>query len=364
MPALRQKPDGRYFADYYDTAGKRHRPDLGRDESMAQAAFAELCAALQAQASPNHALTLSALFDWCLTTRLAENGSATRAKYRARGNHFTAWAQTQDVRFATDLSSQLMSLYYASLIHAGCKVNTARVAIGHLKAMIRAAVRADLLERDPVKIWPPCSVKPTEIEVYKPGEIAALLESIHRHRPRLHPLMLFLCSTALSIGDVVHLRHERIDLDTGIVHLRRRKTGTPIYKHLNAQALDALRRAGTRGPGLVFPCRPGVPWHPSEVLRRIKSAAEKDGLPFKVGLHKIRHSAATVLLANGATVKDVQAMLGHASVTTTLTRYAQFVPNADRTTTDTWGSILAGAQTEGTTQAPPNIQPFPANDLP
>jgi integrase len=49
-----------------------------------------------------------------------------------------------------------------------------------------------------------------------------------------------------------------------------------------------------------------------------------------VSLHNLRHTAATLLLAQGGTVKDVQGILGHEKADITLNVYAKMVEgNAD-----------------------------------
>ncbi|MFC1721959.1 tyrosine-type recombinase/integrase, partial [Patescibacteria group bacterium] len=53
------------------------------------------------------------------------------------------------------------------------------------------------------------------------------------------------------------------------------------------------------------------------VQRLIKKYAQLAGITKDISTHSLRHTFATDLLLNGADIRSVQAMLGHASITTT-----------------------------------------------
>jgi integrase len=71
---------------------------------------------------------------------------------------------------------------------------------------------------------------------------------------------------------------------------------------------------------LVFTSLRGTPVDPRNVVRMFKIALAKAGLP-DVRFHDLRHTRATLLFKNGAHPKQVQALLGHSRVGTTLDIY-------------------------------------------
>ena len=69
----------------------------------------------------------------------------------------------------------------------------------------------------------------------------------------------------------------------------------------------------------------------------------RDGNGFEgLVLHELRHTQATLLLANGTDMKTVQVRMGHSSAAFTMDRYAHAVPEKDDQAADLMGGIMSG----------------------
>jgi integrase len=101
------------------------------------------------------------------------------------------------------------------------------------------------------------------------------------------------------------------------------------------EAYDQDRCLGRATPtDLVFCSETGGPLHHRNILRRgLAKALERSGLPH-LTWHDLRHVAASMMIAQGASVAYLSRVLGHASPAITLTTYAhEFAraEHADRT---------------------------------
>jgi len=95
------------------------------------------------------------------------------------------------------------------------------------------------------------------------------------------------------------------------------------------EQLAAFLAERPHGPeDLVSTAPQGGPLREQKFVAGIfKPAAVQAGLPHWLRFHYLRHTCASLLIAQGASVKAVQAQLGHASATVTLDRYGHLFPD-------------------------------------
>lgn len=90
-----------------------------------------------------------------------------------------------------------------------------------------------------------------------------------------------------------------------------------LRSHRKTQMAERIKAANVwHESGFVFTTENGQPVDPRNLLRALKAAAGRAGLD-GVGVHTLRHSAASALLEQGIGLKTVSEMLGHSSVAIT-----------------------------------------------
>ena len=99
-------------------------------------------------------------------------------------------------------------------------------------------------------------------------------------------------------------------------------------------------------PELVFTTAIGTPVHPKNMLdRNFKRVLEAAGLP-RIRFHDLRHSAATLMLAQGVSPKVLQEVLGHSQIQVTLNIYAHVLREQKKEAAQKVNDFLKAAQSQ------------------
>jgi len=239
------------------------------------------------------------------------------------------------------------------------------------KALDRAAV-VGTVPRNVGALAKPPRVPKHEIQPLTAAQASALLAAAAGDR--LEALYVLSLTTGMRIGEVLGLRWADVELDGH--HLQVRHTlrhhrsgggwtlGEPKSARsrrrirLSSVAILALRVHRARqaeerlalGPAweahdFVFANRKGTPIRANNLRRRsFAQLLEASGLPASTRLHDLRHTAATLLLLQNVHVKVVSELLGHASTSFTMDRYAHVLPPMQETAANAMDALLKGGE--------------------
>ena len=161
-------------------------------------------------------------------------------------------------------------------------------------------------------------------------------------------------ATGLRRGELLGLKWEDVDMDHGVIHVRRqvaRVNGdvkeVPLktknsYRNISISkdAVDMLTEMEKHKTcEYVFSSATGGPISPDSVRHMLHRVLKRAGLP-AVRFHDLRHTFATLALQNGVDIKTVSGMLGHFSAGFTLDTYAHVTTAAQKEAANTMGSVL------------------------
>jgi integrase/recombinase XerD len=226
------------------------------------------------------------------------------------------------------LTARDVSDYLLALRRRGLGARSVARRLSALRGLYRHLLREGTVSRDPTEQVdsprPPRRLPRTlSIE-----DVAALIETPDTARPdgvRDRAMLELMYASGMRAAEVLALRLEDLNLAAGYVVCTgkgSRQRLVPVGAqavHWVRRYLDSGRRAAlTRlDPGTLFLNRSGRPLSRQGLWGILKRAARRAGLRAGVSPHTLRHSFASHLLERGADLRSVQAMLGHADISTT-----------------------------------------------
>lgn len=251
---------------------------------------------------------------------------------------------------------------------AGLSPRSVQIVHATLRAMLAEALRDELVERNVAAIVRAPSVVREEVRPWTSGEAATFLQVAGKDR--LHALFAVGVALGLRRGELLGLRWSDVDLERGVLNVRQTAQrlegvglvfGPPKSSRswrtipLPASSMRILREHRSRqvaeklalGPawedhGLVFTSTVGTVVEPRNLARLFNRLTAEAGVR-RIRVHDLRHTCASLLLAQGVPPRVVMDVLGHSQLSITMDLYSHVMPTALREAADAMDRALGNS---------------------
>jgi integrase len=361
--SARQRRSGRWQVRYPGPDGRCYtaRTDGGRaltftSKQAADAWLARTWASIQAGTwsapgppQPGGPLTLAAYaLEW-----LAERDLSPSTRRLYRGTLDRQVLPALGDRPLADITAAEVRAWHAGLATGPRQRAT---AYGLLRTIAGTAVADDLIPANPCRVRGAGKARRArQIRPAAPAELNAIAAAMPDRYRLLVPLAAW---CALRFGELAELRRADVDLEAGIIRVRRGVVRGDAGRVVKGPKSDAGRRdvhipphllpqvaehlAGHTGPGgdaLLFPAARGGQLGPSSlyaVYGPARAAAGREDLRF----HDLRHTGAVLAAAAGATLAELMARLGHSTVSSAMI-YQHAAADRDKALADALSQLAA-----------------------
>jgi len=242
---------------------------------------------------------------------------------------FSAWlAKAKQIDTPRDVTHAHITEYLGVCKSSGRASASIKLIVVAIKVFFRFLHLRKQVPKDVAELLPLPRVERYLPETLNEAQVERLLESIPTDQPlglRDRAMIELLYASGLRISELTNARLEHLHLEEKVIRVTGKGNKTRIVP-VGTKARDAIvayldrerpqyvkRRTGSE----LFLSIRGSKLTSARCWQIIKARARFAGLEENVYPHLLRHSFATHLLGNGADLRMIQEMLGHADISTT-----------------------------------------------
>lgn len=236
-----------------------------------------------------------------------------------------------------------------------------------LHSMLQQAVYWQMVPYNAAsRVRPPKSRRPN-INFYDDAQTIALIKALESEELKFRVIILLTIFTGLRRGEVLGLEWQYIDFKNSSVTVRQAsqyvlsigvytkapktetsnrvisipESITKLLKEYKRKQLETRLRLGDKWieTNRLFVQWNGAPMHPDTITKWFRQFLKDKNLPH-ITFHGLRHTHATLLIAQGLDVRTVSNRLGHAQTSTTLNIYAHSFAKMDREASEKLDNLL------------------------
>jgi len=239
------------------------------------------------------------------------------------------WAEVEkSISQWDDMGTEELTVFLSNQKDQGLSASSLRVMTVHMKIFFRFLVAKQSIPVDPAEPLLAPRGDMHLLETLNEQHIVNLLGSIDTAKPlgkRDLAILEVFYASGLRLSELCNARLENIDLDEQFIRVTGKGNKTRLVP-VGGRACEAIKNyLKNERPNLVkkktsswiFLSIRGGALSPERVREIVKQRAQAAGIKQSIYPHLLRHSFATHLLQNGADLRVIQDMLGHADIVTT-----------------------------------------------
>mgnify|MGYP001134470551 CR=1 FL=1 len=250
----------------------------------------------------------------------------TVSSYLRDVRQFEVEMLAQDIPL-TDVTGKQVDGYVRLLTGRGKSAATVTRSVASLKSFYNYLMQTGLVDQNPAKGVAPAKVERKLPQILTGKEVELFLEQpqctdLKGYRDRA--MLELLYATGIRVSELISLDENDLNLAGGVLRCtsKGRERVIPLYQ----TAIRALQKyvaeirpklVGEADEPALFVNMSGERMSRQGFWKLIKYYQEKAGIEKDITPHTLRHSFATHLLANGADLRAIQEMLGHADISST-----------------------------------------------
>ena len=248
--------------------------------------------------------------------------------YRNDLDQFLNYLQKKNISDISKLNHKLILDHLISLRDSGKTTKTVSRHLVSIRIFFRFLNDERYTNTDPSetlespRLW---SILP---DTLSPKEVQQLLDFKYanlKHKTRNQTLIELLYATGLRVSELCYLKIGDLQLEESTLRTRGKGNKERIVPIANKTVIilknylfeDRLNYCKNQNESHLFLSQQGKPLSRQRVWQIVKECAFSAGIKKRISPHTIRHSFATHLLENGASLRVIQEMLGHSDISTT-----------------------------------------------
>lgn len=242
-----------------------------------------------------------------------------------------------------------------------------------LHAMFSDAVKWGILSQNLADKVEAPKPKRAKVAYYDEKQTAALLAALETAPLQFRTAILLELATGLRRGELMGLEWQDVDFEANTVEVKRASQYLPghgvftkepktetskrviavpasvmaVLKQYKAAQAEHRLQVGDlwQGSNRLFTTWDGRPMHPDTITKWFREFIRKHNLP-PITILGLRHTAATLLIAEGVPLKNVSSRMGHSNISTTVNIYAHALQSVDRAAAEKLDRILSRGKKE------------------